>query len=399
VKPGTKFLDSERLKVYPRIFIILYILIGAYWFLPGLLTQGIHLDPLGKPIGSDFVCFWTASQLALSSQSANLYSPDKFYAAEQNVAKVFYPLPWQYPPTFLLMVLPLAFMPYLLSLLVFLVVTGAGYIYVLWRIAPHRFTPWLSLAFPATFQNIIHGQNGFLTASLLGGGLALVRSHPVLAGISLGLLSYKPHIAAVIPVALVVGRHWKTLFSMIATGVVCIAISTAAFGYGLWLRFFQNISFASKLLIDGSHNLFKMPTVFGGTLLAGGSNALASSLQLLAGIAALICVVWIWSRRQIPLFLKSSALVVAILLITPYAFEYDLTILALPLAWLCWNFSEESGLSSVEEVVVLLAWLAPLVAAPVAKLTSIQVAPMMFVGLLLLITRKARTIRKQISPT
>ena len=43
---------------------------------------------------------------------------------------------------------------------------------------------------------------------------------------------------------------------------ISIATSTTAFDCGLWLRFLQNISFATKLLIDGSHNLFKMPTVF-----------------------------------------------------------------------------------------------------------------------------------------
>jgi hypothetical protein len=38
--------------------------------------------------------------------------------------------------------------------------------------------------------NTLVGQNGFLTASLVGGMLVLLPTRPILAGICLGLLSY-----------------------------------------------------------------------------------------------------------------------------------------------------------------------------------------------------------------
>lgn len=87
------FLNSERLTIYPRIFLVLYLLIGGFWILGGFITGHGALDRLGKPIGSDFVQFWTASQLALTSNPETVYEPATFYAAEQKVTNVFFPCP------------------------------------------------------------------------------------------------------------------------------------------------------------------------------------------------------------------------------------------------------------------------------------------------------------------
>ena len=50
----------------------------------------------------------------------------------------------------------------------------------------------LALAFPAVLVNIGHGQNGLLTAPLIGGALAVLDRRPIVAGILIGLLAYKP---------------------------------------------------------------------------------------------------------------------------------------------------------------------------------------------------------------
>ena len=64
----------------------------------------------------------------------------------------------------------------------------------------------LALAFPATFINLFHGQNGFLNAALLGAALLALDRRPVVAGILFGLLSYKPHLGLLVPLALLAGR-------------------------------------------------------------------------------------------------------------------------------------------------------------------------------------------------
>lgn len=389
------FLNSQRVRVYPRIFLALYIVIGVYWLLPGSMNGPPWVDRLGKPFGTDFVGVWTASQLALSPNTDLLYQPERFYAAEQEVSKVFFPLPWQYPPTFLVMVLPLSLMPYLLSLVTFLAITLAGYLMILRFIAPHPSTFWLALAFPATFQNVMQGQNGFLTTGLLGGGLLLVDSHPVAAGVCLGFLTYKPHLVVLIPAALICGRHWKALVAMLSTTMSLVLTSITIFGSGLWLGFFKNISFAMSLLTTRDLPLIKMPTVFAGVLLVGGSAVLATIAQLLAALMAAVLVSWVWYRRE-PIFIRASVLSIAVFMVTPHAFDYDLTILALPLAWFTWEVHRTNCLTRSEEIVILLAWLAPFIIAPIARLTFIQVGPILLALLLVTVFGRRKAMETSV---
>ena len=59
----------------------------------------------------------------------------------------------------------------------------------------------VALAFPAALWNITAGQNGFLTAALYRRHLlGLLERRPALAGICLGLLTYKPHFGLLFPI-------------------------------------------------------------------------------------------------------------------------------------------------------------------------------------------------------
>jgi len=107
--------------------------------------------------------------------------------------------------------LPLSLLPYLASLAIWLAATLAVFLLVLWRIGRLPLIFLLSLAFPGTWINFICGQNGFLSAALLGGGLLLLDRFPLVAGLLLGLLGFKPHLAFLVPVALLAGRHGKAL--------------------------------------------------------------------------------------------------------------------------------------------------------------------------------------------
>ncbi len=54
----------------------------------------------------------------------------------------------------------------------------------------------LALAFPAVLINVGHGQNGFLTAALLGGALVVLDRRPLFAGILFGLSGLQAAIRA-----------------------------------------------------------------------------------------------------------------------------------------------------------------------------------------------------------
>jgi len=63
-------------------------------------------------------------------------------------------------------------------------------------------------------------------------------------GFVLGLLSYKPHLTTMIPLALIAGRYWRALFGFAIGGAVLILASIAVFGSSVWVAFIQNIPFA-----------------------------------------------------------------------------------------------------------------------------------------------------------
>ena len=67
----------------------------------------------------------------------------------------------------------------------------------------------MAITIPTVFHNIQVGQNGFLTAALIGGVLEFMERRPAMAGVCLGLLTYKPQFGVLVPVALVERRQTR----------------------------------------------------------------------------------------------------------------------------------------------------------------------------------------------
>jgi hypothetical protein len=166
-------------------------------------------EPDGLPLAHDFANVWAASKLALAGKPALAYDMNQLFEVElQNIGACHhYGSGWYYPPTFLLLVLPLASMSYILSLYVWLYITLILYIIVLSRIAKHPIMLPLSVLFPGIFENFIHGQTAYLSGALMGGGLLLLDRMPFIAGCLFGLLSFKPPLIIISLIALGFGRH------------------------------------------------------------------------------------------------------------------------------------------------------------------------------------------------
>ncbi len=104
-------------------------------------------------------------------------------------------------------------------------------------------------------------------------------------------------------------------------------------------------------------------------------------------IASAIVVVWAWRRLSSPA-LRKVVLTLAILLCTPYAFDYDLAVLALPLAWLGWEAHAQGWIMPGEQVLLLIGWLMPIIAPIVAKATNLQFGPLILVALIVLAIKR-----------
>jgi len=271
---------------------------------------------------------------------------------------------------------------------VFETVTLAGYLAVLRRIAPIPVGLWLAITFPGVIINFTCGQNGFLTTALIGGGLLLLDRWPLLAGFLLGLMAYKPQFAILIPLALIVARRWRALIATAISAILFAAASLAVFGAPTWRAFVGSIAITQKIVLElGAINFSTLQSIFGAIRMWGGSVDVAYVFQAVVAIYAASAVVWVWQTSR-PFALKAATLAVGSLMVSPYVLQYDLVLLALPIAWLAME-GFEKGFLPYEKAVLSVAWILPRVSLPVSQSAKIPIAPIVIIALMTAILRRA----------
>mgnify|MGYP003630365146 FL=1 len=315
----------------------------------------------GHPLGTDFASFYTAAKLALQGKAAYTYDFTVHFAAQKEAFgsehSQYYS--FSYPPTFLLILIPFGMMPYFMALTLWLGLTLIFFITMLKKITGRKETILLSLAFPAIFLTIGHGQNAFLTSGLLAGGLYYLDRKPILAGIFIGLLSFKPHLGLLIPIVLVISAHWRVFFYATLTMVSFVVLSWLAFGTVTWTAFLQSASATQNTLNSGVVALYKMQSLFASIRYSGADLFTAYAAHSILALIVIATVIWIWTR-EVSIHLKHAALCVGTLLITPFLLDYDLTILAIPIAYLVVH-GLKNGLRPQLINILCLVWIAPLV--------------------------------------
>ena len=190
----------------------------------------------------------------------------------------------------------------------------------------------LAIAFPALFFNSIIGQNGCLTATLIGGTLLFLPTRPVLAGVCLGFLTYKPQYGLLFPLVLVATAQWRVVTSAAVTAIALALASWLAFGTETWLAFLQQAPMASQaFLSNGEASFGKMQSLLALVRYAGGGENLAwvAHWSFTATIAVALVALW---RSSVRYEIKAAALALGAVLATPYVFMYDLVVLAIPAA-------------------------------------------------------------------
>jgi hypothetical protein len=285
---------------------------------------------------TDFVAVWAAGHLVLDHQPQAAYDWSAHKAVEDLAAGSAFTgyYPWLYPPPFLLVAAALALVPYALAHGMWPILTSFAYLATIRSIIGHRTAILLAAAFPAAMTNIVAEQNGFVSAALMGGALILMERRPVLSGCLFGLLTYKPQLGLIIPLALVAGGRWRVLCSAAAVAIGLAAVSWAAFGTATWTAFGNSAAVASRaFLAEDAANWHKLQTVFGLVRSLGGSETTAWLLHA-ATVTVSALLIWAAWRRPIAFEAQAAALAAASLLATPYLYVYDLVVLAVAIAFL-----------------------------------------------------------------
>ncbi|MBR0875462.1 DUF2029 domain-containing protein [Bradyrhizobium tropiciagri] len=300
-----------------------------------LLRAWIY-DANGLGIPTDFVSFWAGGHLALEGVPAQAFEWDVLKRVE--VAKLGQDFegdfPWHYPPPFFFVACALALLPYSVAYLGWILASLVPYLAVMRAIVGHNFGILLALAAPFVFINALVGQNGFLTAALIGGTLYLIPIRPVLAGICLGLLAYKPQYGLLFPIVLGAAGHWRVFVSAAITTIAVVAVSWLAFGTESWLAFFRWMPISSQAIMsEGKATWWKLQSLYSMVRYFGGTEQLAWALQfvLAAFVAVGLALMW---RSRLRYSLKAAALAAGTLLATPYVAIYDMVVLAVAVGFL-----------------------------------------------------------------
>ncbi|WP_407529085.1 glycosyltransferase family 87 protein [Methylobacterium oryzisoli] len=347
------------------------------------------LDVTGHPIGRDFINNWVGPRLAFSGRLATLFDLSGYHAA---LGQEFgTPLPfhnWGYPPFTLILLRPLALLPYGVALGLWTLGLFAVFAAVTLSPVPpeRRMRALLLLALaPACLINAVGGQNGFLTAALFLGGLMALDRRPVLAGILFGLLTFKPHLGLILPFALVALGAWRTILAAATSALVLVAVSLAAFGIEPWQQYVTATSGFQYGLLDHYEGFFTtmMISVCAAARSFGLPTAPAFALQAAVTLPVLAATVYAVRETRDPLK-RATVLAAAVPLMTPYAFNYDLTALSAVIVWRVFVRPE----AAPERVVVWLAWVTPALSMQFGLL-GIGFAPVPLLAFFALAVREA----------
>jgi hypothetical protein len=389
-----EWLTSARARSYSLILLGLCAVAIVGWI---ALSDGL-IDRNGKPVGTDFSNVYAAGRLTWQGRPAEAYDPPLQHAAEKAVfggrEVPFYG--WHYPPFFFAVAFLVAAVPYGWGLSIWLVTSLMAYLATMRAILPRPETLLIAAAFPAVFVNIGHGQNGFLTTALLGGALHLLDRRPWLAGVLIGLLTYKPQFGVLIPIALLAGGRWRTIGAAVTTSAGLLALSFVALGGGVWHAFADSMNFTQTVVLEqGGTGWEKIQSIFSAVRMWGGSVQLAYAVQIALAAMLAASLAWLW-RSDAAFELKAAALAVGSLLATPYVLDYDLVVLGIAVAYLA-RLGLSEGFRGGEISLLAAAWLAPLLSRYVAQAIAIPPGLFVLLALYVFILRRATLDRADVT--
>lgn len=269
--------------------------------------------------------------------------------------------PFNYPPTYIFAILPFGLLTYSSALLAWL--AGSLLLFVLAaRLAGLRAVEGAALIVaPAAAINIAAGQNGFLTSALLIAGLYLLERRPVVAGCLFGLLTFKPQLGLLIPVALLARRRWRVILAAMLSAGLLVGASLAAFGPSSWTAYAGFMEAFRSLTEAQADNAFVAysATVLMGARIAGLPAAAAYLLQAVVSVAVAVTLYRL-CRTTRDRTLQHAALLTGTMLVTPFGFIYDLPFLSLAIVLLAGRGLRD-GFLPYERVVLAAGWLMPFV--------------------------------------
>ena len=352
------------------VWVSLWLVGGAFAFV--LITKDLIGTGVSYRLGRDFANLWIAGKLALDGHGDWVFDLDTFrlgffrYLDMPTSLQIY-----SYPPHALFVDAPFALLPYYVSLAIWSLLSVAFFAWAAKPYLPRGFPPLLAALTPAGCINLWNGSFG-----LLLGGLWLLffrwfETRPARAGALAAAMTIKPHLGLAIAFTALSKR--RVLLSAAVGTVALILLSALVFGPDTWGDFFLSTTAIQGQLLSGNRDDFyfrMMPSAYA----TWQRGAVAVTAQI-AGIIATGALLWRYRRWDA--FIAATATVVVI----PYVFGYDLTVVCLGAIILLYKYWNELGLA--HKLVLGTAFLSPNLgfAWPIAWVTPLALLGLLYIQL------------------
>ena len=358
-------LTEKRISFYCSAIIGLYVILCIVFVKNAFGPENVF---------NDFVQYRAAGILASSEKAQLVYDRTVLREVQRELAhEDSVDLRFSYPPIYLLFLEPLSMLPSSLAFVLFIVPPLGAFVFFAQKTANHPLGMKVALAFPGIILNINYGQNGFVSAALLGGALYLLETNPCLSAVLMGFLCYKPNIALICPFLLLFSKRFRELAVFTVTVLTLVLISIVLYGIETWGAFLGNLSAVFEAVKESPEILYRMGTLFASLKIAGVHDSTALRIHSVFMVVLLVLVCYLWYRFNASDLVKSITVSAAILM-TPYLFEYDLILVGLSIAWF-YRGATKTPLTHNEKSILFLCWLLPFISRHLATATNIGIAP------------------------
>lgn len=314
----------------------------AFWVasLLALLAVVATADDLAASargiIGGDFLALYTAGEFFLRGEALAAYDQARFDAALRTHASLEeFGLMWQYPPVAFFFTGALALLPYKLAYVGFMAISFGALYGALRHVGVAGRTLRLIVFSPVTLLVFVSGQVSFVTGALIALAAFAPDRRWLIAGVAAGLLTFKPQLGVLIPIAYAAIGAWRAVAVAAVVGALLHAPAFAAFGLEGWRTFLVAVNrlYADVAGAGVATPPLNMTSLFGQLRALGvdsGVSIFAHQVAVLAIVGALI-VVW---RSKADDLAKAACLGAGAALASPYAYAYEMTALLLAAAHL-----------------------------------------------------------------
>jgi hypothetical protein len=320
-------------------------------------ANGLALQS-GNPVFGDFIAFWAAGKLALAGHADMVHHVPTIQAIQWDaVPGMTRVAGWNSPPQFLLIACVLGLFSYPVAAFIWLIGAGALFLYAASKFLPDRRALLFAITVPAAIYHIGSIQTGLWVAGMSGLALYYLDAKPIRAGAFIAMLAIKPHLAVLWPIYLALTGRWRAFMAAAIASLLFALAAALAFGWESFPRFIANLDHTSTLISNMRVAKATFGSLFANLIAIGAPQANAMIVHVVSAALAFGAAIFVWRRGDAAA--QGAALCAATMLLSPYLFYYDHTLLAIGAAVLI-HGSNGRPRGAFETIAVIFAWAAGL---------------------------------------